>query len=334
MHSTPVDGNPRLRARIARRTPLTYRDGADPTLDRPAHVRAASALAWVGDRLVILQDDANFLALANRRGAEVESVPMPRGPDERRLFDDVLGNKRHKLDLESCLVFGDGRDATLVAFGSGSTPARERILVARGLTGPAPSIDLIPASRFYEVLRDAGDFAGSELNIEGAVLARNAELRLFARGNGAARNGREPVNATCTIDWAALWAHIHDATLPPPEPQSVRQFDLGAIDGIPLGFTDAIRWGSGVMFAAAAEASPDAVRDGPVAGSAIGLIAGDGSACCAILLDEDGAPFRGKVEGLAEGADASFVYAVADEDDPGRPSELCVIALEGDWPGQ
>ena len=85
------------------------------------------------------------------------------------------------------------------------------------------------------------------------------------------------------------------------------------------------------MFAAAAEDSPDAVRDGRVAGSAIGVIAEDGTARCALLVGEDGQLFPGKIEGLAAGQSAGLLYAVADEDDPGRASELCIIALEGEW---
>ena len=332
MSSTAVHRDPRLRARITRCAPLTYRDGVDASLDRPAHVRAASALAWIGDHLAILQDDANFIALADPRDARVGSIPLPAGPDGRRQFDDLLGNKRSKLDLESCITIGEGSDATIVAFGSGSTPAREQIIIARHVAGAAPMIALVPASRFYATLRDAHDFAGSELNIEGAVLAPDGELHLFARGNGAARDGRLPVNAACSVNWAALWAHLNDQSLAPPSPRWIRRFDLGAVDGIPLGFTDAMRWGRGVLFSAAAEASPDAVRDGPVAGSAIGFISDDGSARCAVAVGEGGRPFRGKVEGLAEGPDARSIYAVVDEDDPATPSELCVIVLEGEWP--
>ena len=46
------------------------------------------------------------------------------------MFDDVRGNKKLKLDLEACIVLPDGR---LVAFGSGSSPQREKIVtVAAG----------------------------------------------------------------------------------------------------------------------------------------------------------------------------------------------------------
>ncbi len=57
--------DPALRARIVRKVPLVYAAGADPALDRPAHVRAGSGLAWIGGVLAVMQDDANFIALAD-----------------------------------------------------------------------------------------------------------------------------------------------------------------------------------------------------------------------------------------------------------------------------
>ena len=330
MLTLPVVQDPALVARIARRIPLTYRDGPDPATDRPAHVRAASAIAWIGHRLVIVQDDASFLAIADPPRGRADAVPLPPAPDGRRQFDDTRGNKAQKFDLESCITLPRGDDTTLIAFGSGSTPARERIVVADDWGRGAPRIEVVPAPELYDALRSASDFAGSELNIEGAVLIAERELRLFGRGNGAASDGRCPVNATCALDWPAFAAYLHDRTSPPPRPHSVRRYDLGTIGDTPLGFTDAIVWPGGVLYAAAAEASPDAVRDGPVAGSALGLIPDSGGPPRSTrLLDEHGTPFIGKLEGIAPGGEPRTLYGVVDDDDPARPSELCVIRLEG-----
>jgi hypothetical protein len=330
----PVPRDPGLRARIVRRSSLVYRAGADAASDRPAHVRAASALVWIEGRLAIVQDDANFIALVNADttgSAKADHIILPEGPDGRRQFDDLRGNKAAKLDLESCITVVDGAVTTLVAFGSGSTAARERILTVTFRGADAPEVRLIPAPELYAALRAARDFAGTELNIEGAMLRSPSKLHLFGRGNGAARDGRQPVNATCRLDWPQLWKHLHDPSATAPRPNDIRRFDLGDIDGIPLSFTDAIAWGRETLFSAAAEASPDAIRDGHVVGSALGIMRDDGAARCTVLLREDGDPFIGKIEGLAEGTDPHTVFAVADADDPGTPSELCVIALEGRW---
>ena len=334
MHVIDVLHDPRLRAHVVRRIPLGYREGADPGLDRPAHIRAASALAWIGERLAVVQDDANFIALLDPRaegGVAAESLTLPAGPHGRRQFDDGRGNKAAKLDLESCVSFSDGAVTTLLAFGSGSTPARERILRVRFVPGRPPGVEVMSVPDVYASLRAATDFSGTELNIEGALLRSATELRLFGRGNGASRDGGAPVNAICSLDWGALRDRLDDRRRPAPRPHAIAQYDLGSVDGVPLGFTDAIAWGGAMLYSAAAEASLDAVRDGTVAGSAIGVIGPDGSARYAVLLDEDGQPFPGKLEGLAEGPDPGAVYGVADEDDPMKASELCTIRLEGRW---
>jgi hypothetical protein len=121
-----------MRARVVKRLPLHYRTGADTRLDRPAHVRAASSLAWWRKRLVVVQDDANFVALVNPFTGDVEAVALPADAQGRRLFDSERGNKADKHDFEALWAtkLRDGSDA-LVAFGSGSTRRRESIAVIR-----------------------------------------------------------------------------------------------------------------------------------------------------------------------------------------------------------
>ena len=82
-----------------------------------------------------------------------------------------------------------------------------------------------------------------------------------------------------------------------------------------------------------AEASPNAVDDGPVAGSAIGVIGADGEARWTELDYATGGRFDGKVEGVARGRRPGTLYVIVDRDDPHRPSELCEVELAGSWPG-
>jgi hypothetical protein len=184
-------------------------------------------------------------------------------------------------------------------------------------------------------------FAGSELNVEGAIY-QDGRLRLFGRGNGAARGDVRPVNATCEIEWAALRAHIEDDRLPPPAPFDVVQYELGAIGNARLTFTDAaLGWASGtaarpVLYSAAAEASPDATRDGEVAGSAIGVIEhreGETTARWVELCDQTGGRLPLKAEGivLAHGPPGRLLVVV-DVDAHDHPSELLEVQLEGSWP--
>lgn len=324
--------DPGLRARVVRCVALLYADGPDDVLDRPGHVRAASGLAWVGGTLAVIQDDANFVARVDPATGLAHAITLPAGEGGMRQFDDLRGNKRFKLDLEGCAMVPDGRGGeTLLAFGSGSSGRRERILRIDGLADAEPRVDLREAAAFYAGLREARGFSGSELNVEGAVW-RAGRILLLNRGNGAPCEDCGPVDAICEIDWPALRAYLDDpAAHPAPAPENVVEYMLGDVDGCRLGFTDAADLGSSLLYTATAEASPNAVDDGPVAGSALGVIGADGEARWALLEDADGGRFDGKVEGVARGTRPGTVYVVVDRDDPARPSELCEVELEGRW---
>jgi hypothetical protein len=325
--------DPALRATVVARTPLRYAEGADRALDRPDHVRAGSSLARVPGGLAIVQDDANFVALLAPDG-RVHAVTLPAGDGERRQFDDGRGNKRFKLDLEASFSALVGGESWLVAFGSRSMRARETVAIVRGWERGAPSPTLVHVPALYTALRATAAFAGGELNVEGALLDGD-RVRLFNRGNGAARDGRLPADATCDLAWPALLAHLASpAAVPPPEPHDVVTYDLGTIDGVRLTFTDAIAWRDRVLFLAAAERSADATVDGPVAGAAVGVIDRDGRTRWAPLHSADGQRFPGKPEGLAI-ADDGTLTLVLDVDDPERPAELCAVVLAGEWePGR
>jgi hypothetical protein len=110
------------------------------------------------------------------------------------------------------------------------------------------------------------------------------------------------------------------------------QYDLGILNEVPLTFTDAAVRGQRIYFTATAEACPTATEDGPVAGSVLGQIGIDGSARWTVLLDENGDRLDEKVEGLAfNPAIDQHGWVLIDRDDPLVPTELCEIALSGDW---
>jgi hypothetical protein len=330
--------DPALRATVASRRPLRYGEGHDPGLDRPGHVRAGSGLGWLGGRLAVVQDDANFLALVDPRTGRTTALTLPAGDGGRRQFDAGRGNKHRKLDLEACVVI----DERLVAFGSGSTPARETLLVVV----PGRPAELVELPGLYRALREAPGFCGRErgertcdgqLNIEGVAL-HGQDLVFFQRGNGAPVDGVLPVNATCRIDRQGLLAHLAaPASAPVPAVRDVRPWELGRVEATRLSFTDAAAtFDDRLLFLAAAEDSPDAYDDGPIAGTVLGVLDGfDGPAPMgrhALLRDAAGAPVRIKAEGLAlDRDDARRAWLVVDADDPDEPAELLEVRLEGPW---
>src|SRR5262245_23667141 len=103
-----IEANAARTARIVARRPMRYRRGADPALDRAAHVHASSSLAWCGSRLIVVQDDAAFLGVVDPATGLVDDAPFDAGAGDVRQFSVARGNKRLKPDLEASVVL-DGR---------------------------------------------------------------------------------------------------------------------------------------------------------------------------------------------------------------------------------
>jgi hypothetical protein len=327
--------------------PEVERDGFNPSLgmDRPEHVRAASGLAFTGGRLAVLQDDCAFIAMV--AGDEVASLVLPRGIGGRRRFEVGLGNKHEKLDLECCIAIGD----ELFAFGSGSTPMRERVVHV------GYSTKLVDAAPLYARLREE---VGGAINIEGiAIVAAKpepnskpriptgphnsafsgavslwpdvedeidggSEIWLFHRGNTGPRDQGPAIvrfAKTPLLRWLL-------GNGPVPDARSVGRIDLGEVDGVRFGFTDAIGVGERAFYIAAAEDSPNAVDDGRVLGSQIGVIHGAQVRATALVVD--GAPI--KAEGLAfVPGHPERAWIAVDPDDVDVPARLYEIELVGSW---
>lgn len=300
--------DPALGVRVVGMRELRYTAPAASEDDRPPHVRAASGLAFLGGKLAVIQDDAAFIATVARD--EIGAIALPRGAGGRRRFEVGLGNKLEKLDLEACVAVGD----ELWAFGSGSAPVRERIAVI----GDATRVH--EAAPLYRRVREE---LGGAINLEGAA-AVGGELWLFHRGNtGPGDRGAAIVRLEC----AALGRWLH-GTGPLPELAGSSRFDLGSIGGVRLGFTDAAPAGGRVFYLAAAEASPNAIDDGRVIGSQLGVIDGDGGRAAA--LEHGGAPL--KAEGLAfDPHDPRRAWIAIDPDDIDHPAALCELELVGPW---
>lgn len=322
--------DPSLLAVVVSRTLLEH-GTAEDGIAGATSVRSASSITRTGGGMAVVQDDANFIALFNEDGTPRRTIALPAGEGGERHFDDQRGNKEYKLDLEGSVIVTGESGEMLLAFGSGSTARRECIAILDGLEAERPDVSLVHAPLLYETLRRAKAFAGSELNIEGAIHAGD-QLRLFGRGNGAVHDGVKPVNASCDLYWPELLAYLLDPEdREPPAPTNIVQYELGTLDGIPLGFTDATCWKRAVAYSAAAEDSPDAVRDGRVPGSAIGVIEPSGVRW-APITEPSGKVFEAKVEGLVPVLDGkNTFYVVVDSDNPDAQSELCTVELRGPW---
>ena len=310
-----------LTATLATPRPLRYDQGAHPLEDLPAHVRAASSLRRQGNRLVILQDDVSALAVLDPVTGSTQPILLPAGPNGARVFDDLRGNKKFKMDLEACLVLPDGR---LVAFGSGSSPRREKIVTIAAAQGALAQ--QLSGSDLYASLRTHTAARGSQLNIEGAVV-QGSWLRLLQRGT--AKRGSEPWNAILDLALDPFVAWL-DGRQPVPPVRRIVEVHLGDTAGVPFGFTDAAATDDGRMaLLACAEDTEDALVDGPVLGCRFGwLDASNQSVVMADVDDDTGRPTRLKLEGIETRAGGGTVFDVVADmdrgDEPARLAELVV----------
>lgn len=330
--------DPALSVRVLGTRELRYSVQARLGDDRPLHVRAASGLAFTQGRLAVIQDDVAFIATV--AAGEVAAITLPRGADGRRRFEVEIGNKHEKLDLEACVSIGED----LFAFGSGSTPMRERVVHVGYATR------VLDAAPLYRHLRDE---IGGAINIEGVALVCTdsdvdepqdaghsgalqlwpgvddpvdgaRELWLFHRGN-TGPDDRGPTIVRFARVPLVRWLLGNG---PMPQPLGSTRVDLGSVDGVRLGFTDAVAIGDRVFYIAAAEDSPNAVDDGRVLGSQIGVIRGD--VVRATPLTAGGAPL--KAEGLAfQPGETRRAFVAIDPDDIATPAQLYEVELVGDW---
>lgn len=283
----------------------------------PGFVSAASGLVATPRQIAVVADDELALALFDCASTAPGTLhpllggELPTAPAER---------KAAKPDFEALLALPpDTRrpHGALLALGSGSRPNRSRgawvALDAGGaLAGSARSVDLAP---LHALLRGA---LADELNLEGALIA-GGELLLLQRAH------RERLrNTILAFDASAFVAWLDGGAL--PALQHLRHVDLGAIAGVPLGFTDGAalpggRW----VFSAAAEDTADAYADGASVGSVLGLMGADGR-----VLRQHALTSRYKIEGVtiaAQRADAVDLLLVTDADDRCQPAQLLAATL-------
>ena len=292
---------------------------AAPGPRRPAHLSAASGLVRAGTHLYVVADDELHLGIFRAADAgpgrllTLFAGTLPDSPTER---------KARKPDLEALTLvpaFGAYPHGALLALGSGSTRERRRgVLLAldsHGTVHDEPRVcDL---SGLFAVL----DARFDTPNIEGAFVS-GGELCLLQRGNR-----RVVQNALVRFPLAAALAAIQSGTR--VEPAAVHAFDLGRAGAIPLCFTDgAALPEGGFVFSAVAEDTPDAYRDGPCAGAAIGIATRDGVLRRLIRID---APH--KIEGIDAtlDGDAIRLLLVTDADDPAVPACLYSATLESGY---
>ena len=302
-----------ISARILRTLDVSASAGEERPIQ---YMSAASGLARIERLLYVIADDEHSLGVFDLGDS---------GPGRTfRLFEGELplrrkDRKAEKPDLEAMTVlppFENHPFGALLAVGSGSKPNRQRAALMRldgrgGLDGPSRNLDLGP---LYEPLRSRFP----DLNIEGLFVA-GGDLCLLQRGNRQSQ-----VNACVRFAWSDIERWIRGID-PAPTARSIAAFDLGGIDGVPLGFTDGAGLANGAwVFCAAAEDTTDSYADGQCAGSAVGIGSADGEMVLLEPID-----LACKAEGIAveDNGKNLELLLVTDGDDRRLPAQLLSVTL-------
>jgi hypothetical protein len=303
---------------LTQRRKLTLQ--APETPGGQAHVSAASGLVRAGKWIHVVADDSLYLATFPAEG-EAPGQLLRLFPGELPL--EPKARKALKPDLEAlCLLGGlpSAPHGALLAVPSGSTSVRMKgalvPLAADGsLGGEVREVDF--TSLYAQLTRELGP-----LNVEGAALA-GARLRLLNRGNGD-----QGADAVVDLDAGRVLRTLEaNEPLKPDVVRTVRRWELGRAGNIRLSFTDAAPLPDGrVVFTAAAEDTRDAYADGAVMGSAVGVLAPDGSP-----MFLDGVDAKVKLEGVDARVERGRIHLllVADADDPAVAAPLFETVLEG-----
>lgn len=285
----------------------------------PDHLSAASGIVVAGELLYVIADDEQYLGVFDLAG-QGDGTKVRLFPGD--LPDEAAARKARKPDLEALVrlpPFTGYPQGALFALASGSKPNR-RTGVLLGLDGSgavsgAPrSVDLsalyVPLQRRFPAL-----------NIEGAVVC-DRQLVLLQRASGD-----HPENALIRLPLVDVLQALSttDELRLPELPVEILTIDLGRIDGVPLGFTDAAALPDGrLVFSAVAESVDDTYHDGPCIGAATGILGADGQVKMLEFLQ----PVR-KIEGIdarQEGAVLRLLL-VTDADDRSRPGALFSATL-------
>ncbi|ALI98453.1 hypothetical protein DC20_04985 [Rufibacter tibetensis] len=288
-------------------------------------IPSASGIERVGDQYYVIGDDSPYLFTLDKNFKVVNKVQLFEASSvvEGRIPKPV------KPDLEAItLVTLEGGQPCLLIVGSGATQPRNTgflVPVTRSGLGKPITIDLTP---LYDQLRANKAVTGqAALNIEG-LAADEEYLYLLQR---YAPGGQ---NVLITYNMESITPYLLGQEKA-PKPSEVKNWALPDISQIKTGFSGmTTALGGRMLFTASAEETPNAVLDGEIYGSLVGLLQahphdteGPAKPQVAVpITEQDGTLYKSKIESICiSGQDRSDLTAVCVADNDNGFSELVVV---------
>ncbi|WP_181308634.1 hypothetical protein [Rufibacter sp. XAAS-G3-1] len=288
-------------------------------------IPSASGIERVGNQYYVIGDDSPYLFTLDEKFKVVAKTLLFEGST---VVDGRIP-KPVKPDLEAITQLTiEGGQPYLFIVGSGATEPRNIgflvPLTRKGLGKPV-AINLTP---LYDHLRANKSVTGqAALNIEG--LAADEEylylLQRFAPGGQ---------NVLITYTMESMVPFLQGKG-PAPKPSGIQNWALPDLEQIKTGFSGmTTALGGRMLFTASAEETPNAVLDGEIYGSLVGLLQAHTDASSqpakpqvvVPITEQDGSAYKSKIESICiSGQDRSDLTAVAVADNDNGHSELIVL---------
>jgi len=230
-------------------------------------IPSASAVEVINGNIYIVGDDSSFLYALKYDLTVLAEVPLYNAKSKDIFENRIL--KKKKADLECITKLSINGYPHLLILGSGSKSPRRDVAFLVKLPTSYNRKHLVwevSLVKWYSFLRMNEDIAGSEgvLNFEAAA-STSEFLYIFNREN----------NAILRFDMPEFIEFIQGHTEGLPFPTIIKA-DLPEIDSIQAEFSGADYFDEKLFFTAAAENTSNAIDDGEIKGSAVGIVSFDG----------------------------------------------------------
>ncbi|GAB3198410.1 hypothetical protein GCM10027293_15150 [Pontibacter aydingkolensis] len=283
----------------------------------------------VQENYYVLSDDSPFLYQLNNKYELVQKYTL----FDTSSFKGGRIPKSEKPDLEGMAHFTYGRDEMLLLLGSGASQSRNKGYLVN--LSDKMKVQEVDFTRFYTFLKQILKIEQEGiLNLEGIAID-NTYAYLLQRPSGSNTNVLFRFNADDFKDFL-----MRNGDLPVA---AVYYFNLPAIGNNNAGFSGAYILGDKLFVTASVEDTPNAIDDGEVLGSFIGVIdllalpyAMNAANPLAVpstqILNADGSTYKVKAESLVvteTQKDKKYKVVVVTDDDQGS-SELIEVELKMD----
>lgn len=291
-------------------------------------IPSASGLEVVGDSTYVIGDDSPYLYQLNPDFTQASKLALT----DTAGFDSGRVAKSEKMDLESIAAYEKDGKSFLLILGSGASDARMKAFMVEvdASSGKIGDVHAHSLNKLYEQLQQEEQVVRKgQLNVEGLAIEGD-KLYLMHRAVG-----QEP-NVLLVYELNNfLNALEHDDALPNP---NIHHFNLKDIENFQAGFSGADMFDGKLFYTASVEQTEDAISDGEVLGSYIGVINLNDlendtkqpiKPKSALLVHADGSSYTGKAESLVVSAgegDGNYKVLVVSDDDKGH-SELLEVEL-------